>query len=320
MAKMKTNLLKLFVYPEFSVTFFVIIFAIFISILNPMFYTVSNLFNIARLLSISGLIAIGMFIVILTGGIDLSVGSILAVVGIATSQLMLKGVNILVVILFAIVFGFLLGSINGFLITYFKLPPIIATIGTMNIYRGLLIVITKGNWVTVIDEKYLILGKGNNPFYIFVVVGIIFILIMKFTKFGRYVYGLGANEEAVRFAGINITLYKILLYSITGLVCGLAALLFIGRTGGTMQPTAGSGYELQAIAIVLLGGAKIMGKEGTILGTILGTIVYGVLINGLTLMRVSVYWQMAVTGLVIILAVLNDILRSKLIIKIRAAE
>ncbi len=291
-----------------------IIFSIIVAILNPRFLSVPNMLNILRQTSINAIIAAGMTFVILTGGIDLSVGSILAICGALSANMLSNGVNGYIVLAVTIISGIVLGGITGSFISYGKLQAFITTLVTMTFLRGATLVFT--------DGKPISMGFGDNallfdtigggvfmgipvPIYIMVIVFIICNYILKNTKFGRYVFAIGDNEEATKLSGIDVNKVKVKVYAISGGLAALAGIIITSRLGSA-QPTAGSGYELDAIAAVVLGGTSLSGGIGSIGGTVTGALIIGILGNALNLLDISSYYQMMIKALVILTAVLID--------------
>ena len=212
------------------------------------------------------------------------------------------------VYLFIIALGFMLGSVNGFLITRLKVPAIIITLGTMSIFRGVTMVITKGIYITPIPSIYLWIGKGYVPFICLFVLLVLFITIARTTRFGRNLFAIGGNEEAARYSGVPVDKYRFIVYIISGVLSAVAGIIFVGRSG-FVQPQAGVGYEMNAIAAVVIGGTSIFGGSGSVLGTFLGSVLMGIILAGLTMLAVDPYWQGVVTGLLIILAISLDSIR-----------
>lgn len=287
---------------------------IVVSILSPSFLSIKNIFNILRQTSVNGIIAAGMTFVILTGGIDLSVGSILAISGAICASLLSSGQNIFVAVIAALVVGTVVGFLNGFIITKGKLQPFIATLATMTVLRGLTLVFTDGKPITLGSGDLALnfgkIGGGKilgipTPALIMIVIFICCACILKYTQMGRYTYALGSNEEATKLSGINTDKVKIAVYTICGILAAVAGIIITSRLYSA-QPTAGDGYELDAIAAVVLGGTSLTGGKGKITGTIIGALIIGVLSNALNILDVSSYYQMMVKGAVILVAVLLD--------------
>lgn len=290
-----------------------VLIVVILSVVNGDFLTVGNIFNVLRQISINALIAFGMTFVILTGGIDLSVGSILALSSAFTAGLMASGMNTWLAVGIGLIGGMVMGAINGFLITKGKVAPFIATLATMTVFRGLTLVYTQGRPITGFKEDFAFLGKGYflqipMPIIWMVISFAVLYIILKQTTFGRRVYALGSNEEATWLSGINTSKVKILVYSISGLLASISGIILTSRLNSA-QPTAGGAFELDAIAAVVLGGTSLSGGRGWIVGTLIGAMIIGVLDNGLNLLNVSSFYQQVVKGVVILIAVLLD--RSK---------
>lgn len=294
-----------------------IILMVFVSILNPTFLQANNLMNLMRQLIINGFIALGMTFVILTGGIDLSVGSTLAVTSAIFAGLLQNGMNTILAILIALGLGLILGLINGFLITKGKLAPFIVTLATMTIFRGLTLVYTDGRPIAGPKDNFAFqfLGKGQFlgiPFQVilFALAFLILWTILNKTALGRKIYAVGGNEKASFISGINIDKVKINVYVISSLMAVLSGLVLTSRLNSA-QPTAGVAYEMDAIAAVVLGGTSMAGGSGSLTGTLIGILILGVLNNGLNLLGVSSFYQQIVKGIVILIAVLIDRKRNK---------
>jgi ribose transport system permease protein len=288
-----------------------------LTFLSDKFLTLNNIMNIARQSSINAILAMGMLLPILTAGIDLSVGSILAVsimvMGIVSVNMGLSPILGIIVCL-AVGAGF--GLINGLLLTKLRLPhPFISTLGTMNIARGIALILTAAAPIAGFPYLIQFIGRefvGPIPvsFLLVIVVYIIFHIFLTRTQTGRYIYAIGGNKEAARLSGINVDRVLIIVYTISGLMAGLAGLVTVGRVNSAF-PLAGLSYELDAIAAVIIGGASFMGDVGTVWGTLIGAMIIAVLRNGLNLLNVPADFQMAVIGFVIIAAVYVDVLRQR---------
>lgn len=286
---------------------------VILSVLSSDFLTVGNIFNVLRQISINALIAFGMTFVILTGGIDLSVGSILALSSALAAGLMAGGMDTWLAVCIGLIGGVVMGMINGVFITKGKVAPFIATLATMTIFRGLTLVYTQGRPITGFPDNFALLGKGYflqipMPIIWMVLAFAVLYIILKHTTFGRRVYALGSNEEATWLSGIHTSRVKILVYSISGLLAAASGIILTSRLNSA-QPTAGGSFELDAIAAVVLGGTSLSGGRGWLVGTLIGAIIIGVLSNGLNLLNVSSFYQQVVKGVVILIAVLLD--RSK---------
>lgn len=294
-----------------------IILIVFVSVLNPAFLQVNNLLNLMRQLIINGFIALGMTFVILTGGIDLSVGSTLALTSALFAGLLQGDMPTILAILIALGIGLILGLINGMLITKGKLAPFIVTLATMTIFRGLTLVYMDGRPIAgpKDDFAFQFLGKGQFfgiPFQVilFIIAYLILWILLTKTSHGRKIYAVGGNEKASFISGIKIDKVKILVYVISSLMAVLSGLILTSRLNSA-QPTAGSAYEMDAIAAVVLGGTSMTGGSGSLTGTLIGILILGVLNNGLNLLGVSSFYQQIVKGVVILIAVLIDRKRNK---------
>lgn len=281
-----------------------------LSLLSESFLTVSNLLNIARQVSINAVIAAGMTFVILTGGIDLSVGSVLAFSGAVIAGLLSAGRPLVVGIGAGLVLGAALGLVDGLVITRGKVQPFIATLAMLTVGRGLTLVYTDGRPITGLPDDFVWLGAGEIaripvPVVIMILVFLISYVILSRAVFGRYVYAIGGNEEAARLSGVDVATHKTLVYVISGVLSAASAVILTARLNSA-QPTAGAGFELDAIAAVVLGGTTLAGGEGSIAGTLLGALIIGVINNGLNLLNVNPFYQQVVKGAVILLAVLLD--------------
>ena len=291
-----------------------IVFSVIVAFINSRFMTTSNILNILRQTSINAVIATGMTFVILTGGIDLSVGSILGFSGAVAAMMLASGVDSIIAIPVALIVGLVVGALNGVLISKGKLQPFIVTLATMTMLRGATLVFTDGKPIGTGFEanSKLFAWFGNGyvlgipvPIIVIIVNFLVALFVLTQTKIGRYVYALGGNEEATKLSGISTDKVKIFVYAISGMMAALAGIIITSRLSSA-QPTAGSGYELDAIAAVVLGGTSLAGGTGTIVGTMIGALIIGVLNNALNLMDVSSYFQMLAKGSVILLAVLLD--------------
>ncbi|MXQ55039.1 ribose ABC transporter permease [Shimazuella sp. KC615] len=283
-----------------------------VSALSSDFLTINNLLNVLRQVSINALIAFGMTFVILTGGIDLSVGSMLALSSAMVAQLMAKGVDFVPALLIGVIGGAIMGAFNGLMITKGKVAPFIATLASLTIFRGFTLVFTNGSPITGMnnDLSFQMFGKGYLfgipiPVVTMLVVFAILLFVLRKTVFGRQTYAIGGNEEASILAGIKVDRVKVVIYSISGALSALAGIILISRLNSA-DPNAGASYELDAIAAVVLGGTSLSGGKGSILGTLIGALIIGVLNNGLNLLNVSPFYQLVVKGFVILLAVLID--------------
>ncbi len=289
-----------------------ILLFIVIAALNDRFISPSNLSNLLRQVSINALISFGMTFVILTGGIDLSVGSILALSSALLASMITSGMNPEMAVIVAAVIGLGLGVVNGIIVAYGKVAPFIATLATMTIYRGATLVYTNGNPISGLSDDPIFMGLGQGdiagvpvPAILMLIAFLVLLFILNKTPLGRQTYAVGGNEKVSFIAGIKINRVKIVSYAITGLLCALAGAVLTSRLNSA-QPTAGMGYELDAIAAVVLGGTSLSGGKGRITGTLIGALIIGTLNNGLNILNVSSFYQQVVKGIVILLAVLMD--------------
>ncbi len=291
-----------------------LVLIVIVSFLNPNFFTIDNLLNILRQTSVNAIIAVGMTLVILTGGIDLSVGSVLALCGAFAASLIAIEVPVLIAVPTALFAGAALGAISGFIISKGKVQAFIATLVTMTLLRGVTMVYTDGRPIstgfTDTADAFAWFGTGYMlgipvPVWLMAIVFAAVWYLLNHTRFGRYVYASGGNESATRLSGINVDKVKVGVYSICGLLAALAGIIVTSRLSSA-QPTAGMGYELDAIAAVVLGGTSLLGGRGKIMGTLIGALIIGFLNNALNLLDVSSYYQMIAKAVVILLAVLVD--------------
>lgn len=287
-----------------------LIICIFATILSPNFLSVTNLFNVIKQITVAGIVGCGMTFVILTGGIDLSVGSILGLSGVLASGVLASTGNVILAVLTALGMGVFCGIVNGFWVAQCDIPPFISTLGMMTLLRGCILVYTKGSPIPVKVEAYKFFGKGELlgipvPILILVVLYIIAHFILSETPFGRTVYAFGGNKEAARLSGISVKRTEWMAYIINGLMCGIAAIVLTARLGSA-QSTTGEGIEMDAIAAVILGGTSLSGGIGFVLPTVVGAMIMGIIDNILTLMNVNPHATNIVKGAVILIAVLVD--------------
>ncbi|MBL8789763.1 MAG: ABC transporter permease [Rhizobiales bacterium] len=302
--------------------FLLVLMAVF-AIVEPRFLSSINLFNVMRQVSITGLLAIGMTFVILTAGIDLSVGSLLAFAGLVAAAVAKGGMQDRFTVgddavgygwqlaaLAAIAVGLAGGYIQGFAITRFKVPPFVVTLGGMSVFRGAALLFAAGGPISGFDKAFTWWGQGKIgpvpvPVIIFLVAAIVAHIVLRYTRFGRRVYAVGGNPEAARLSGLNVTGIICSVYVIMGFFAGLGAFVLAARLNSA-EAVAGTGYELTVIASVVIGGTSLFGGAGTIFGTVVGSLLIGVLLNGLVLMNVSSYIQQIIIGVIIVLAVAFD--------------
>jgi ribose transport system permease protein len=284
---------------------------VFLGFMSPYFFTVDNLFEITLQMAVIAIIAAGETFVILSAGIDLSVGAVFAAAAVAGGLVLTSTGNLFLALLATIVVGGLFGLTSGLLITKIRVPAFIATLGMMGVARGLALIWSNGIPIYGLDERYRFIGQGKVfdvipvPTLIVIVVYALSWFILNRTRFGRFVYAIGSNEEAARLSGINVTMVTIGIYVICGLLTGLASTIEAGRLA-TIQPAGGNGYELLAIGAVVVGGTSLFGGEGSIIATLIGALMVTTIRNGLNILGVNAFWQYVVNGAVIIAAVAID--------------
>jgi len=279
-----------------------------LAILSERFLTFPNIVNILRQSSINGIIAVGMTLVILTAGIDLSVGSVLALSAVMTARLLVGGVTPIIASLSGLVIGAMLGLFNGILVTRLRLPPFIATLGTMTFARGLALSFTQGRPITGLPESFRVLGTAlagpiPAPVIVVLIVFLLGVIFLRLTAQGARLQALGNNHIAARFTGIPVKIYISMVYCVSGALAALAGQILIGRLDSA-QPTMGAGYEFDAIAAVVVGGTSFSGGSGGLGGTLVGVLIITVINNGLNLLNVPAFWGQVVKGIVIALALL----------------
>jgi ribose transport system permease protein len=292
-----------------------IVLIVALAIASPHFLTNTNLSSVVRQTAVINIMALGMTLIIVSGGIDLSVGAILAMGGLLGTMAMEKGHSIPVGVLIGILTGCFWGVVNGLLTTKLRINPFIVTLGTLGIVRGLTLIISNGLPVHQIPQSFSFLGEGvvlGVPFVLWVLLAcaVAMHIIMEHTRLGRYAFAIGSNPDAAFYAGIPVAFHVTAVYAIGGALTGLAGMIEASRLM-TGQPTAGQGYELQAIAAVVIGGGSLRGGEGSVIGTLVGAFIMGLLSNGSDLLGISPYLQQAIIGAVIILAVSVDELRKR---------
>ena len=291
-----------------------LVLILIVSCLSDNFFTLNNIFNILQQTSINAIIAVGMTLVILTSGIDLTVGSIFALAGAVTASMIGADISPFIAICTALILSTILGAFSGVIIAKGKLQAFIATLVMMLILRGATQVYTKGSPISIGTNdnseifEWIAFGRVFGipvPIIIMLVVFAAAWYLLKYTRLGRYIYALGGNESATQLSGINVDKVKIIVYAMSGLLCAVASTIEVSRLSSA-QPTAGTGYEMDAIAAVVLGGTSMSGGRGKIIGTLIGALILGFLNNGLNMLGVDAYYQMIVKGGVILLAVLVD--------------
>ena len=296
---------------------FLTLIALFVglSIASPNFLTAINLSSVVRQTAVINVMALGMTMIIVAGGIDLSVGSVLAFGGLMGTMALEKGVPIPAGVLIGVLTGMFWGFVNGVLITRLRINPFIVTLGTLGIVRGITLIVSNGLPVHNIPPAFAYLGEGTLagvPFvlWILLVCAVAVHFVLEHTKLGRYAFAIGSNVDAAFYAGVPVAAVTIAVYALGGMLTGLAGMIEASRLM-TGQPTAGQGYELQAIAAVVIGGGSLRGGEGTVVGTLIGAFIMGLLSNGSDLLGISPYLQQAIIGAVIILAVTVDEMRKR---------
>jgi len=305
-----SRLKRLFSFREAGILFVLIVLCVILSIVAPRFLTLRNVTNVVRQFSVIAIMSVGMTYVIITAGIDLSVGSIIALSGCMTAWFLVEGYPIWLSVLIGLALGALTGIVNGLLIVKVRLAPFIATLGTMGIARGLVLALTMGYPIQPFPEAFEVIGRGYLgpipiPVVIMTVVVIVGHIFLSRTTIGRYIYYVGSNPTAARLSGLNVGRILILVYTVAGLLSGLAAVVLVSRLTSA-QSNMGTGWELDAIAAVVIGGTSLAGGEGSVLGSLIGAALMGVIKNALILLGVNVYWQSVVIGIVIVLAVALD--------------
>lgn len=307
----------------YGIFLILILMCLILSILSPAFMSMGNMLNIIRQISVIGLIAFGVTMCIITTGIDLSSGSVLALAAVVAASLAqqpdwasrmypnLPALPVIVPIIAGLAVGALCGFINGSLIAKTGIPPFIATLGMMTAARGMALLYAQGRPISTLTSDYNFIGQGvvlGVPFPVIILLAMAFIsrLLLKHTKFGKYTYAIGGNENAAVVSGVNVDKYKILIYTYAGMLAGLAGVVLSSRISSG-QPGLGNSYELDAIASAVIGGTSLSGGIGTIPGTIVGALIIGVMNNGLTLLNVQAYTQLIVKGVIIVGAVVLDV-------------
>jgi len=287
---------------------FIVLFII-LSIFTESFFNISNIVNVLRQVSITAILGFGMTLVIISGGIDLSVGSIFAFSAVVMASIV-KGGKVLLGIIVGLLIGAIMGLFNGVVISKGKIQPFIVTLATMAIGRSLTLAYTQGIPILIFPNNFRFIGRGDIlgiPVPVIIMFGIFFLVLylLKKTKLGLYIYAIGGNEEATKLSGVNVERYKIIVYTISGLFAAVSAMILTARLNSA-QPTFGQGYELDAIATVVLGGASLSGGSGGVLGTLFGALLLGTINNGMNLMNISPFYQDLVKGVIILLAVLLE--------------
>lgn len=295
---------------QFGLLFVALFIIILMSFLSPVFLTSQNITNILRQISLNGILSVGMTFVILTGGIDLSVGSVVGITGVIVGSLLQNGTNWLVACLAALVLSVICGAINGWLIAYVGFQPFIATLSTMTIGRGFALAYSNGKPYTISDPNFLQIGQGHLgsvpiPIILLVIFCAIGLIILMMTTFGRYVFAIGGNKSAAKLSGVRTRRVELFVFVISSICAWMVGLILAARISSG-QPTAGESYEMDAIAATAIGGTSMSGGIGSLTGTIIGFIIIGLLSNSMNLMNINSFYQQIVKGLLIIIAVFLD--------------
>jgi ribose transport system permease protein len=294
-----------------SMLLILILMWLLLSLLSPYFFTASNLWEITLQTAVIGIIAAGQTLVILSGGIDLSVGSVFACAGIAGGLVFQATGNLWLTLAATLLTGAALGSLNGLFISQLRVPPFIATLGMLGMARGLALILSRGIPIFGLSKEYLWIGQGKLfdlvPIPTLILLGVFALVyfIARYTRFGRFTYATGSNAEAAKLSGINLGRVLLITYALTGVLCGVGAMIEAARLG-TVQPAGGNGYELLAIGAVVIGGTSLFGGEGNVIATLIGALLETTIRNGLNLLGVNAFWQYVVNGAVIIAAVAVD--------------
>lgn len=308
-----------FDFPWITAAIALVVLVVALSIASPMFLSTSNLMSILRQAAVYVIMGLGMSFVMMTGGVDLSQGSLLALIGVISAYIVQNVGSIPLAILASVVVGAVIGSINGTIISCLSIPPFIATLASMYLCRGLTLVITQASPIVLTNDAFKWIGTGSLlglpvPVYIFLIAAAVGQFILSYTATGRFILAVGSNQEAARLSGIKTRWNKCKAYILSGIMVSIAGIVYVSRLGAA-QATAGQSYEMEAIAAAVLGGTSVMGGEGTVFGTVLGAIVVAIVRNAMVLLEISTYYQQVVTGAVILIAVIIDTQR-----KARAAK
>lgn len=300
---------------EFSLFLVLVVASVFMASMSPVFLTWANAEAMLLALSVDAIIAVGMVVLLISGGLDLSIGATLGLTGVVTGLLLNSGQPAWAAILLGLAAAMLVGIGNGLLVSRLKINPFITTLGMQMMIRGLLLVLAKGKAVLNLPESFTVIGQGRlfgvqYPIYIMLVLVIVGEILVRNTRFFRQSYYIGGNEKAARLSGINVDLVKIFNYCLVAALAGVAGLLITARFGSS-SVTVGGGLELRVITATIIGGASLNGGEGSVLGAFLGAMFMAMLANSLNLLGVDVYWQNLITGLILIVAVVIDVLNEK---------
>jgi len=310
------NLFKKLLHRREAGIFFALVgLVILITGFQPNFINPGNLFLVSRQIALTAIIALGVLFVILTGGIDLSVGSTVGLSGFLCGLAMAAGLHPLVAIVVGLLTGAIVGAVNGAIVAFVGVTPFIVTLGMLGVARGAVLVLKHGDSVREVSKGFIAVGNGSVfgisvPVVILIIIAIVCFLVLGRSVFGRQVFAIGGNEKAAALSGINTRAVKFLTYVLSGVLSAVTGILFVARFQSA-QADAGKGMELDAIAAAVIGGTSLMGGEGSVAGVLLGAIIMGVIRNGLVLMQVSSYWQELIIGTIIVLAAILDVIRSR---------
>lgn len=318
---MMDRALFMFLRHNLGIMLVLLLLVVLLSVLSPVFLTPNNLLTVLKQISHNMCLALGMTLVIILGGIDLSVGALVAMIGTVTVGLIVnQGVPIFAGILIGLFLGIICGAINGGFVAFFKFPAFIVTLSMMNIARGAAYIYCGGKTTRIMDERFVRIGTGSLglipvPVIYMLVMIVIFSILLNKTKFGTYIYAIGGNREAARLSGVPIKLTEIAVFTIAGFMASFAGIVLAARMYSG-QPSVGDGHELNAIAACVLGGISMSGGVGRIGGTVMGVLVMGVINNGLNLLNVSTYWQYVAKGAIILIAVMVDWMKQRSKVKV----
>ncbi|GAK52385.1 transporter [Candidatus Moduliflexus flocculans] len=313
--KSKNPVLEILAQREAAIFIALILISLFIALMAPQFRTTKNIYLVSRQISFVAIVALGELFVILTSGIDLSVGSTVGLTGMITGLALAAGIPPIIALPIGVLAGVLIGIFNGAVIAYVGITPFIVTLGALSMGRGLSLVLTKGNPIIEMPSSFFFLAQSDifgipMPVIIAIIIAAIVHVILTYTAFGRRIYAIGGNEQATALSGVDVKKIKLMIYAICGLMAGIVGVLLVARFNSA-QPATGKGWELDAIASTVIGGTSLSGGVGTVLGVLIGATIMGVIRNGLVLMQVSAYWQDFIIGGIIVLAAVVDRIKNK---------
>lgn len=302
-------------FDQLGIVAVLVLLILMVSFKNPTFYSAKNIVNVLRSTSFVFIIGIAVTYVLITGGLDLSVGRVMAMAGILSAMAAQSGMPMAICVAVGLLFGLIIGLINGLLIVKMDIPPLIVTLGMMYVCDGLILIVTMGSPVYPLPDAFKNMGQGKicgvpNVVLVALVLAIVGAFVLKYTKYGRQVYSIGGNRETARLVGINVAQIQISVYILSAMASAIAGIMMAGRLNSA-QPSAGNGYEMTVVAAVIIGGTSMFGGSGSILGTLLGAILMTVIENILLLMKISAYWQSLIIGIIIVFAVGLDQYRRK---------